>query len=451
MAEDQTITFLEKGDGAAPCLLDDTMSDWLTYGQLKERVSGWRRRLDGRRALVFLYAQNDVESVAALFGAMSAGHAVALLDPKLPTSGKEALQSAYTPEFVINSGVLTDTSQAAPVNGPLNEKLSLLLSTSGSTGSPKFVRLTLPNIVSNAFAISDVLAIESDSVASGHLPLHYSFGLSVLTSHLISGARVYLTNSSFLDRDFWKRAKDAGISHLPGVPFHYSILEKLGYSRLDLPRLQCMVQAGGQLDVASRQRAYTYMQESGGRFYVMYGQTEAGPRMTTLQHRDFPLAPESVGTPLPGGKITINAVDGSGSGEVLYTGPNVCMGYAEGRDDLAAGDVFNHVLHTGDMGYLDQAGRLTLTGRAKRSAKVFGLRVNLDEVEKLGNTLCESAVIGSCAKLHIFHVGGSVDVLRALLISHFSLPPTSYVFHPIDELPRSERGKIDYTALESLA
>jgi acyl-coenzyme A synthetase/AMP-(fatty) acid ligase len=113
--------------------------------------------------------------------------------------------------------------------------------------------------------------------------------------------------------------------------------------------------------------------------------------------------------------------------------------------------VFNHVLHTGDMGYLDQAGRLTLTGRAKRSAKVFGLRVNLDEVEKLGNTLCESAVIGSCAKLHIFHVGGSVDVLRALLISHFSLPPTSYVFHPIDELPRSERGKIDYTALESLA
>jgi len=451
MAEQQAIAFLEEGNAADPCLLDDGMSDWLSYGELKERVSDWRRRLDRQRALVFLYAYNDAETVAALFGAMSAGHVVALLDPKLPTAGKEALQAAYSPEMVINSAVADDSLEAAPVEGLLNDDLSLLLSTSGSTGSPKFVRLTLDNLVSNARAISDVLTIGSDSVASGHLPLHYSFGLSVLTSHLISGARVCLTNCSFLDRDFWKRAKDAGVSHLPGVPFHYSMMERLGYSRLDLPELRCMVQAGGHLDVAARERAYAFMEKRSGQFNVMYGQTEAAPRMTTLQHEAFLLAPASVGTPLPGGKITIDDADENGCGEVVYTGPNVCMGYAECRSDLAAGDVFNQVLHTGDMGFLDREGRLTLTGRAKRSAKVFGLRVNLDEVEKLSNTLCESAAIGSDTNLHIFYVGGDVDVLRALLLSHFSLPPASYVFHRVEQLPRSERGKIDYRALESLA
>jgi acyl-coenzyme A synthetase/AMP-(fatty) acid ligase len=444
------IAFLEKGEAGAPCLRDDAREDWLTYGELHENVSCWSRRLDGEQAVVFLYAYNDSETVAALLGAISAGHAVALLDPKLPAASKEALAAAYVPEFVIHSAATREITKSAETGVAPHADLSLLLSTSGSTGSPKFVRLTLENIVSNARAISRVLSIGTESVASGHLPLHYSFGLSVLTSHLVAGARIALTNTGFMDRDFWKQAKDAGVTHLPGVPFHFSILERLGYPRLDLPDLECLAQAGGHLDLAAREHAHSYMAQRGGRFYVMYGQTEAAPRMSTLQHEDFPLAPASVGVPLPGGTIAIHDPDENGSGEVVYSGPNVSMGYALARSDLAKGDVLNQVLHTGDLGFLDGCGRLTLTGRIKRSAKVFGLRVNLDEVEKLTNTLCVSAVVGSGAGLCIFYGDRSADELRALLLAHYSLPAASYAFHRIHELPRTERGKIDYRTLEAL-
>jgi acyl-CoA synthetase (AMP-forming)/AMP-acid ligase II len=450
MPEAGIIDFLEGSEAAAPCLLDDTMSDWLTYGELRDRASRWCIRFGGNKALVFLYAHNDCETVAALLGGISAGHAVALLDPKLPLAGKQALASAYSPEFVIQSAATGEVAKAPPSAAVPHTDLSLLLSTSGSTGSPKFVRLTLKNVLANARAIADVLSIGSDSVASGHLPLHYSYGLSVLTSHLASGARVALTNSSFMDRGLWKQAKDAGVSHLPGVPFHFSIVEKLGYQRLDLPNLQCLTQAGGHLDVAARERAHLFMEQRGGRFYVMYGQTEAAPRMTTLQHKDFPQAPASVGKPLPGGMIRIHDPDENGFGEVVYSGPNVAMGYAEARSDLAEGDVLDHVLHTGDLGFLDDSGRLTLTGRVKRSAKVFGLRVNLDEVEKLTNQICPSAAIELGERLSIFYTDDSVERLRALLLSNFSLPAASYCFRSIGELPRTERGKIDYRALEAL-
>jgi acyl-CoA synthetase (AMP-forming)/AMP-acid ligase II len=444
------IDLLESGDANDPCLRDDSRRDWITYGELRERASRWSELLAAEKAVVFLYASNDSESVAAFLGAISAGHAIALLDPKLPAASQEALATAYAPEFVIHSAAANELTKCAAGGVAPHADLALLLSTSGSTGSPKFVRLTLDNVVSNARAISQVLSIGVGSVASGHLPLHYSYGLSVLTSHLIAGARVALTNSGFMDRDFWTRAKDAGITHLPGVPFHFSILERLGYSRLALPDLQCLTQAGGHLDVAGRERAHSFMEQRGGRFYVMYGQTEAAPRMSTLQHDDFARAPESVGVALPGGKITIHDPDENGSGEVVYSGPNVSMGYAESRGDLAKGDELNHVLHTGDLGLLDNAGRLTLTGRIKRSAKVFGLRVNLDEVEKLTNLVCPSAAVGSGAGLRIFYAQGSAEEIRALLLSRYSLPAASYAFCPIDELPRTERGKVNYRMLECL-
>jgi acyl-CoA synthetase (AMP-forming)/AMP-acid ligase II len=256
-----------------------------------------------------------------------------------------------------------------------------------------------------------------------------------------------------MDREFWKAMKQAQITHLPGVPFHFAILERLGYASVDLPELETLTQAGGHLDIAARERAHAFMEQRGGRFYVMYGQTEASPRMTTLQHHEFPLAPASVGTALPGGRVEIESGDGESGGEVVYHGPNVMMGYAEQRADLQKGDELGGRLHTGDLGFLDPAGRLTLTGRAKRWAKVYGLRVNLDDVERLTNSLCRSAVIQRGTNLRIFYEEGtevSADELRQLLLSRFSLPATSFTFEALQSLPRTERGKIDYQRLAEL-
>lgn len=436
-----------------PALLDDASGDWITYGELSRQAGHWASRLEGDRGLVFLYARNDINSVGAFIGALAAGHAVALFDPNLPEEARAELSEKYRPSWIVgpDSGALTHPAGT----GPLHPDVAVLLSTSGSTGSAKLVRLTRHAVEANAASISNVLHISDLDVAAGYLPLHYSYGLSVLTSHLISGARVRLTELGLTTREFWPAMRLAEITHLPGVPFHHQIMLKLGLSRLKLPKLRVLTQAGGALDPDLRWQAYNFMQETGGMFFVMYGQTEAAPRMTTLQHEEFHLAPQSCGTPLPGCRIEISDPDANGQGEVIFHGPNVMLGYAESRSDLGRDDEMGGRLPTGDIGFLDSAGRLTLTGRVKRAAKLFGLRINLDEVEMLTNAFGSTAVTqrGESLVVHVATTGDTAtdEALKRTILTRlhdrFTIPPSSYEIRFLPSIPRTERGKTDYAAL----
>jgi acyl-coenzyme A synthetase/AMP-(fatty) acid ligase len=245
---------------------------------------------------------------------------------------------------------------------------------------------------------------------------------------------------------------------LPGVPFHFQIMQRLRYDRLNLPALRVLTQAGGALDLGSRREAHAFMEAKDGRFHIMYGQTEAAPRITTLSHADFVDAPYSVGTALPGGRLEIidddgNVVPMGDEGRVIYHGPNVMWGYAETRRDLACADVLNGRLDTGDIGTLDEAGRLTISGRTKRFGKVYGLRVNLDEIERFITSQGQLAgVIQKNEAIHIMlsNSSGADEDLIASLISRYAIPRTAYKISHIDEIPHTERGKIDYHALEDL-
>ena len=434
-----------------PLLSDDTCEAWVTAGELRARSEAWRERLSGPRKLMFHYISNTVEGVAQFLGAVSAGHVIALLDPKLPLQAKSDLAARYRPGIILDNG--TELVHEKLVE--LHPELAVLLSTSGSTGSPKFVRLSASNLACNARAIVEVLDIRAPEVGCGHLSLHYSYGLSVLTSHLIAGAPLHLTERSFLDPGFWPQMKRWRIAHLPGVPFHYNTLRRFNFAKLDLPDLRVMTQAGGNLDVRIRKMAHEYMDARGGRLHVMYGQTEAAPRITTLAHEDFEAHAETVGQALPGGRIEIVRANGDPGpeGEVIYHGPNVMMGYAETPSDLALGDNMGGRLATGDIGRLDEEGRLTITGRIKRMGKVAGLRVNLDEVERALRDLGEEfAVVGKGEGLMLYHLpNADKEALkeRALkrLSDHFTLPTTAYRFQEIAEFPRTSRDKIDYQAL----
>jgi len=426
----------------------------MSHAELDAGAQRWAQKLRSPKSLCLVYIHNRIADVEAMLGALMAGHAVALCDPALPVPARAAFHDIYRPEWVIADG---EASRAAePHGGDIHPDLALLLSTSGSTGSAKLVRLTVSALRANARAIGEVLRIEPSGVASGHLPLHYSFGLSVLTSHLTRGASIRLTAHGLTQRPFWSVMRDAGVSQLPGVPLHFQMFEQLRYERIDLPSLDSLVQAGGTLSVASRQRAHQYMTARGGRFYVMYGQTEAAPRMTTLDHDDFPLAPASVGRALPSGRIVIELAGEGREGEVLYEGPNVMMGYSERRSDLAQGDQLRGALRTGDIGFLDEAGRLTLTGRTKRMGKLHGLRINLDELERRASELVPTVLVQRGEKLCLYFVaqGDPAAPIAALLeqmTRYSTVPRTSWQIRPISEIPRTDRGKIDYRALEELA
>ncbi len=454
---------------------------WWTYGELANDVQRLAAELAApRKALAFCFVGNDIASVIAYLAVLQAGHAVALLDRALPDDAKSALVGRYAPEFILDTsdrgaefavdlaidydyaigGTLVMQGllwyRANDPAGDIEKGLALLLTTSGSTGSPKFVQLSYRSVLSNATSIRDALDIDVSELAITSLPIYYSYGLSVLNSHLAAGARVVLTSESIITPVFWETFRSLECSSFAGVPYMYQMLDRIGFGKFIPPSLRTMTQAGGKLGDDLILRFHRLIDDRGGRFFVMYGQTEATARIAVLPPRYLPSKIGSVGFAVPGGCIRID-VGGKEletrhiEGEVVYTGPNVMYGYAMGREDLAKGDQFGGVLRTGDIGYLDDDGALRITGRSKRIAKVFGIRINLDEIEDLVRSYGPAAVIERNEKLVVFlecsdesrFAEYRADLAKSLRVHHSALQLRS-----IQTLPRTASGKLDYRALQ---
>ncbi len=458
---------------ARPALLDAATGLRCSYAALRRRVAQLASTLAGEDAkrLVFLFCRNDEPTVVAYLAAVEAGHAVALLDGSLRCELTASLLERYRPELVLGLPEPLAGYQCEPLplgtllqrrphiaDSPPHEQLALLLSTSGSTGSPKLVRLTRQAVQHNAAAILKALEITDQERPITTLPLHYSFGLSVLNSHLLAGAEIVLTGDSIVTEGFWKAVRQWQCSSFAGVPYTYEMLRRLDLGRLVPDSLATMTQAGGKLANPLISQFHEFMAARGGRFFVMYGQTEATARITVLPADRLPAKLGSAGFPLAGGTIQI-LVDGrpatqpNVSGEVFYSGENVMLGYAETREDLTRGDELHGELQTGDIGYLDSDGALYITGRIKRIAKVFGLRINLEEVEAMVRLHGSAAAVGKQDCLVLFCEFTTSDAYAELtrtLAQRMGIHHSGIEFRYIEKLPVSANGKIDYRVLSEL-
>jgi acyl-CoA synthetase (AMP-forming)/AMP-acid ligase II len=344
--------------------------------------------------------------------------------------------------------------------------LAVLLPTSGSTGSPRLVRLSRAAILSNAEAIAQVLEIDAREVAPTSLPLHYSYGLSVLNSHLVRGATVVVEPSGILGRGFWDAVNAHGVTSLAGVPYHYEMLRRLKFDPAKYPTLRTLTQAGGKLRDELITEFDAKIRAAGGRMYVMYGQTEAAPRMTTVAAERLGEKPGTAGPAVPGGSFSVRRDNGSETthpkivGEVVYRGPNVMMGYAEHEAELAKGDEQGGVLPTGDLGYVDADGFLFITGRLKRIGKVFGNRISLDDLEQAVRSaevgIDVVAAVAGGDKVVLFaelpEGAGAKDICRdaaGALSERLHLHRSGFDVRPIDSVPLLSSGKIDYRSLEA--
>ncbi|WP_104992099.1 AMP-binding protein [Deinococcus sp. NW-56] len=443
----------------------------ITHAELSERTRALASglKLSRGKGLLFLFARNTVSSILAYLAAIEAGHAIALLDDGLKTEFAAHLVDHYQPDLIYLEGSadwlsgysLTEDGfwkAEAGVADELHPDLLLLLTTSGSTGSPKFVRLSRENVVSNARAISESLRLTRDERAVTTLPFHYSYGLSVLNSHLISGASVVVTEASVMEQAFWDILKSERVTSIAGVPYTYQMLDRLGFANAELPDLRNLTQAGGKLSEPLTRKFMDLAGEKRLNFFVMYGQTEASPRISCVPPERLAEKFGSAGMALPGGELLIETAQGCTTapevtGEIVYRGPNVMMGYAESRTDLALGDVQGEELYTGDLGYLDTEGFLFITGRSKRIAKVFGVRLNLDEVEALFRNLGTVAVLGAADKLHVFHESTDDALLvstRKQVALDLKIPVQTIVLKSVGQLPTMSSGKIDYRILQSV-
>ena len=241
---------------ASPAVYDDRSTSWLTREELRNASLDLARAIASeRKRLVFLLCGVNSETIVGLLAAAAAGHATALIDPALPEHLMAGLIESYQPELILGArgsgekladvvngkaSVNSTQSRAGVVEWiarnsgssfpPIDRDLQLLLSTSGTTGSQKYVRLSRDAVVANAHQIDHALTIDERSVGIAHLPMHYSYGLSVVTSHLTCGGKLCLINDSITSPSFWSKIENVGGSHFPGVPFHYVALARLGLS-----------------------------------------------------------------------------------------------------------------------------------------------------------------------------------------------------------------------------
>ncbi len=402
------------------------------------------------RGVTLLAADWSPAYVVAYLAARAAGQAVCLVDPHRDWS---AIAGRLRPDVVVTDGAAGLCFTLGEPGASVHPDLAVLLPTSGSTGSPRLVRLSAQGLAANTADIVAALGITAEDRAVGHLAPWYSYGLSVLQSHLAAGGSVVVTRRGPLDAGFWDMVRDTAATTLPGVPFHYQMLRRFDLDRLDVPALRTLTQAGGRLDPRLVSHFARLMADRGGRFLVMYGQTEAGPRIAVHAGPDVAAAPDAVGRPLAHVALTIVRPDGTTAapdevGEVVVRGPAVMMGYAETRADLARGDDLGGVLPTGDRGSVDASGLLTLAGRQARFAKLFGLRLDLEAVER---TVDAPTVAVEKGDRLILVTEGDGEAARRAVVALTGLTPSVVVARPIKALPRLSNGKLDLRAAEGLA
>ncbi len=427
-----------------------TAEETVTYADLAARVDAFADRLAGDRRLVLIEARNTLDTVVAYLAALDGGHVVALVDGRA-----EALSATvrrdYDPDVIIRADGRLDVIRERSRHR-LHPDLALLLSTSGSTGSGKLVRLSRTNLAANADQIAQILAIRETDRAVTTLPLSYCYGLSLLHSHLRCGAAVLLTELSVVDDCFWTLFRRAGATTLAGVPHTFELLERVGFKDMELPRLRYVTQAGGRMDPERVRHWAASGQRRGWDLFVMYGQTEATARMAYLPPHLALEHPGSIGIPVPGGGLAVE------DGELVYCGPNVMLGYATSPADLGMGRTVTS-LCTGDLGRCTPEGLFEVVGRRSRFIKVLGHRVDLDVVEaRLRGGGLDARCGGEDERLVVTVRGGPASpsghdeaVVRDQVAAVAAVPRHAvHVAHVADH-PVLPTGKTDYRAIATLA
>lgn len=444
-----------------------------TYGRLAEMSEELSGQIN-ERSLVLCICKNEIGSLLGYVTFLNNRIVPIMVDAGLNRELLFGLIETYRPDYIwspigmnsefegCNEVFSTENYSLLKTKNnheyALNDNLALLLTTSGSTGSPKLVRQTYENIKSNTGAIIEYLGIDSTERAITTLPMNYTYGLSIINTHLYAGASIILTSKTLMQKEFWQQFKENEATSFGGVPYIYEMLEKLRFFRMQLPSLRYMTQAGGKLSPELHKKFAEYALDNGKKFVVMYGQTEATARMAYLPAEKALEKYGSMGIAIPGGKFSLIDVDGSiitepdVVGELVYEGPNVTMGYATCGEDLVKGDEWHGRNVTGDMAKRDADGFYYITGRKKRFLKIFGSRVNLDETERLikaefADTECVCGGVDD--KMYVFMTEtGKEDTIKRFLAEKLGFNSSAFTVVIIDIIPRNESGKVMYKDLD---
>lgn len=462
---------IDKWPGEAVAAID-AQGNQLTYGELRDFAKQVAEAMPAR-SLLFLLVENNVGGIAWTIGNICAGNVPLILNAHLDEQLYKNLYELYLPPFVCVPDKLAEKYSYESVMSsygytlmktgqdacPMHPELSHLLPTSGSTGSPKLVRHKYENIEAAALNISTFFELTDKDRPLMVLPLYYTMGLSMVFSHLYVGATVLITNQSMTDRGFWQFMKEQRATSFTGVPYSYEILNLMRFFRMDLPDLTLLTQGGGRMPKELNLKFAEWCCDTGRQWIATYGQSECTARMAWLPPKWAIEKVGSIGIAVPNAELSLIDMDGHPvttphiEGEMCYRGKNVTMGYAHCREDLLKGDERHGFIRTGDLAYFDEDGCYYIVGRMGRFLKLFGMRVGLDECERIikgkyPNVEC--ACTGTDEKMLVYLTDETYkEPVKEELVSRLKLVATSFEVRITNEIPKNGAGKILYAKLEN--
>lgn len=428
--------------------------DPCSYAELGERVAAGAASLRAELppgGLVLLSPAPTSKAIAAYLAVMRAGMVAVPVDPgsgeeKIATILEQAQPAARIGDFGRLTAALAGVPEwqpprrqeplaGRPPATPSPDAPALVLYTSGTTAAPKGVVLSHRNLAANTASILAAVPLHRGDVVALVLPLHYSYGLSVLHTTLAAGAQLAPAPDFAIPAECARRLARAGTTVFPGVPFHFNALldHRTGFDREGMPDLRAAMVAGGAMPtrlVSSFRRRFPDAD-----LHVMYGQTEATARLSSLPPSELTTHPGSIGRGIPGVELTVLRADGTPVaagevGEIHARGDNVMRGYL-GDAAASAAALGPHGLRTGDLARVDAEGHIYIVGRRSEFAKLRGVRVSLAAVE---------AALESCSEVAeavVMAVAG--DRGEESLVAEVALDGGAGATDPVHSLQRQLR------------
>lgn len=410
----------------------------------QERASVLARQIEHCEASVLVGSTDHPEWPALSAAAATAGCTVVPIAPRDDDSALE--------QFLRDLAGARSTPVA-----PKADELASIIYTSGTTGRPKGVMLSHRNLATNARAIVSYLGLNASDRGLCVLPFHFSYGNSVLHSHLLAGAQLVLEDNLAYPHVTVQRLQDDAITGFAGVPSTFALL--LGRCNLreyDLAKLRYLTQAGGAMTRPLIERLRAELPHV--QLFIMYGQTEATARLTYLPPAKLADKLGSVGVAVPGIEIDVT-LDGKSVpvgeiGEIVARGDSIMQGYW--NDATATHEVLRDGwLRTGDLGHRDADGFLYIDGRSVDMIKVGAFRVSPQEIEEVISAVpgveevCAAAMadelLGQAVKAVIVkREGAQVDerAIKAHCRQHLAAYKVPKSVEFVSVMPRTASGKI---------
>lgn len=451
--------------------LIDNEKNRVTYGQLAGMMKTVGVQVEPR-SLIFILCKNTVGSLVGYLGFVEYEAVPVMLNAKIDNELLISLLNIYTPAYIwapVEEIERLDYEKVFEAYGYvllktgnrvylLNDKLQLCMTTSGSTGSPKFVRYKKGNLEANAKNVAIAFGWTKNERPICDLGMQYTMGLNVINTHLFVGATVLLTTYNLMSAEFWDYIKKERGTNFTGVPFSYDIFSRLHFERMELPDLHTLSQGGGKMTDARFIQLAEYAQKTGKRFIASFGTTETSARMACLPAELALTKIGSIGRAIPEGELFLVDEDGTvltdtvAEGEMCYRGPNVTMGYAVCKEDLMKDDEFNGEYHTGDLARRDEDGCYFVTGRLSRFLKLLSYRVSLDQSERLIKQAfnIDCACAGTDKRMNIYITDESKkEAVLEFISAKLGLFKNLFKVFVVPQILRNDTGKIQYKAMDA--